>query len=70
LPAPFHARTREDSFTVVFYGSKTFCCKTAQFCVTQREPEMAETSLGNGAQADEKPRKKPLLNYESAARTA
>ena len=24
LPPPFHARTREDSFMVVFYGSKNF----------------------------------------------
>jgi uncharacterized cupin superfamily protein len=30
LPAPFHVHTREDSITVVFDGSKTFCCKTAQ----------------------------------------
>jgi hypothetical protein len=40
----------------------------AQFCVTQRESEMAETfRVGNGAQADENPRNNPLLNYESAA---
>jgi uncharacterized cupin superfamily protein len=30
LPVPFHAHTREDSFTVAFDGSKTLCCKTAR----------------------------------------
>jgi hypothetical protein len=35
---------RETRFTVVFYGLKFFDVKTAQFCVTQRESEMAETS--------------------------
>jgi hypothetical protein len=30
-------------FTVVFYGVKIFCCKTAQLSVTQRECGMAKT---------------------------
>jgi len=60
LPAPFHARTRKDSFTVVFYGSKTLCCKTAQFCVTQRESEMAETSASATVRKPMKSRAKTL----------
>jgi hypothetical protein len=28
----------KEPFTVVFYGSKTFCCKTAQFSERRREP--------------------------------
>jgi hypothetical protein len=47
---------------------KSFWCKTAQFCVTRRECQMAETpSVDNGAQADENPRKNSLLNYETVA---
>jgi hypothetical protein len=50
-------------FTVAFYVMTPFCYKTAQFCVTRRESERAETpSVGNGAQTDENPRKKSLLN--------
>jgi hypothetical protein len=37
------APERTGLFTVVFYGLQIFCCKRAQFCVTQRESEMAET---------------------------
>lgn len=63
----FHAlAVREgylDPFTVVFYGLQNFRCKTAQFCVTPRKSEMAETpSLRNGAQACEYTRKKSFLN--------
>jgi len=47
---------------VVFYVVKSFWCKTTQFCVTRPECEMAETpSVGNGAQADENPRKNVTL---------
>jgi hypothetical protein len=59
---------REDSFTVVFYGSKTFYRKTAQF-----GENVARISLLRGrsekqtAQRRENPRKNTLLNYESAA---
>jgi hypothetical protein len=60
---------REDSFTVVFYGSKTsYYCKTAQF-----GENVARISLLRGrseeqtAQRRENPRKNTLLNYESAA---
>jgi hypothetical protein len=60
-----HARERATGggFTVVFYGSAIFGCKTAQFCATRRESDMAETpSFRNGVQAGENERKKPLLN--------
>jgi len=60
LPAPFHARTREDSFTVVFYGLKFFDVKTAQFSETQRESEMAETSASATVRKRLKTRAKPL----------
>ena len=58
----------DNSFTVVFYGLTIFACKTAQFCVTLRESEMAETpSVSNAAQAGENTRKNSFLNYKSAA---
>jgi hypothetical protein len=42
-------------------------CKTAQFCATRRESEMAETpSVRNGVQAGENGRKNSLLNYKIA----
>jgi len=42
--SPFRAREREvDEFPVVFYVGKSFWRKTAQFCVTRCESEMAET---------------------------
>jgi hypothetical protein len=34
---PFPTRAREDSFTVIFYGSKTLCRKTAQLSETLGE---------------------------------
>jgi len=38
---PFHARAWHPAssipFTVVFYGSKIFCCKTAQLSETLRK---------------------------------
>ena len=53
----------DNSFTVVFYGLTIFACKTAQFCVTLRESEMAETpSVSNAAQAGENTRKNSFLN--------
>ena len=59
---------RTPSFTVVFYGGRIFCCKTAQFCVTRCECEMTEIpNIGNDAQADENPRENSLLNYKSVA---
>jgi hypothetical protein len=58
------ARTRARSFTVVFYVVKSFGCKTAQFRVTRRECEMAETpSAGKATQAGENARKNSVLNY-------
>jgi hypothetical protein len=42
--------------------------KTAQFCAMRRESEMAEIpSVSNAVQRSENKRKKPLLNYKSAA---
>jgi hypothetical protein len=71
LQFPTRAREATELFTVVFYGSAIFGCKTAQFCATRRESDMAETpSFRNGAQAGENERKKALLNYESPALTA
>jgi hypothetical protein len=75
----FHACVRGDCeerresetaevFHGLFYGLKIFRCKTAQFCVTPCESEMAETpNVRNGAQAGENTRKKSFLNYKSAA---
>ena len=55
-------------FTVVFYGVKIFCCKTAQLSVTQRECGMAKTpNVSNCVQHCENRRKNSLLNYKSAA---
>jgi hypothetical protein len=39
---PFHAREGILVFRGRFHGPKNFCCKTAQFCATRRESEMAE----------------------------
>ena len=51
-------------------GPKGQSSKTAQFCVTLRESEMAETpSVSNAAQAGENTRKNSFLNYKSAALT-
>jgi hypothetical protein len=62
--APFD----KDFFTVVFYGPKILRRKTAQFCVTRRKHEIAETpSVRNGAQAGENTPKNSFLNYKSAA---
>jgi hypothetical protein len=42
-------------------------CKTAQFCATRRESEMAETpSVRNCVQASENGRKNSFLNYKIA----
>jgi len=50
-------------FYGLFYGRENFGCKTAQFCATQRESDMAKTpSLRNGAQTLENERKNSLLN--------
>jgi hypothetical protein len=35
------------TFTVVFYGSAIFCCKTAQFSETLRESRCLELPLEN-----------------------
>jgi hypothetical protein len=43
-----------------FLRLKTFCCKTAQFCVTQRESEMAETSASATVRKPMKSRAKTL----------
>jgi hypothetical protein len=40
------ARTRLQ-FTVIFYGLKDFCCKTAQFCATPCEPACLWSALKN-----------------------
>jgi len=61
-----HAHTQGvylDPFTVIFYGLEIFRCKTAQFCATRRESEMAETpGIRNGAQARENARKNSFLS--------
>jgi hypothetical protein len=58
---------RTEFFTVVFYGLKLFLRKTAQFCATRCESEMAEApSVRNSAQASENVRKNSFLNYKSA----
>jgi hypothetical protein len=45
-------------FTVAFYDLKLFCSKTAQFCATRCESEMAETpSVRNDAQPGENAQK-------------
>jgi hypothetical protein len=57
-----------DHFTVVFYGLKILCRKTAQLSVTQRKCRMAEApSVSNAVQRSENPRKNSFLNYKSAA---
>jgi hypothetical protein len=62
---------RAESFTVVFYGLKIFCCKMAQLCVTRRKYCTAETpSVSDTAQRSENTRKNSFLNYESPALTA
>src|SRR5947208_6520190 len=58
-------------FTVVFYGLRSFGCKTAQLCVTHREWLTTETpSISVTVQRSENTRKKSFLNYESPALTA
>jgi hypothetical protein len=54
------ARSQRKAFTVTFYGSKTFYCKTAQFCVTRRESELAETSTSATVRTPMKTRAKTL----------
>jgi hypothetical protein len=51
---------REDSFTVVFYGSKTFYCKTAQFGETSRESVCSGVGLKNRLRNVAKTRAKTL----------
>jgi hypothetical protein len=44
LEHPHSTRGRaRDVIHGCFFGSKTSCCKTAQFCVTQRQSQVAET---------------------------
>jgi len=63
---PFHAREGILVFRGRFHGPKNFCCKTAQFCATRRESEMAEIpNVSNAAQRNENPRKHAFLNYKS-----
>jgi hypothetical protein len=51
------------TFYGLFYGLKILACKTAQFCATRRESEMAETpSVRNPVQRGENERKKSFLN--------
>jgi hypothetical protein len=48
-------------FTGVFYGLRSFGCKNAQFCVTQRERWTAKPSSGRkGVRTGEKGRKNSL----------
>ena len=50
-------------FTVVFYGLKTFCCKTAQFYAMRRESRFTESSsVSNGVQRSENARNSLGLN--------
>jgi len=45
-----------------FNGLRNFCCKTAQFCATRRESELAGTpSVSSIAQAGENVRKNSFL---------
>jgi hypothetical protein len=56
-------RANEHYFHGRFYGLRNFCCKTAQFCTTPRESEMAEApGVSNAAQACENEGKTPFLN--------
>jgi hypothetical protein len=58
-----NARASASFSMVSFYGLKYFWCKTAQFCATQSESEIAETSsVRNGAQRRENPRNNCFLN--------
>jgi hypothetical protein len=43
-----------------FLRLKNFCCKTAQFCVTRRKSEMAETSASATVRKPMKSRAKNL----------
>jgi hypothetical protein len=53
-----HTRARPRSFTVIFYGVKTFPRKTAQLCVTRRECRPTELpSVGDAVQRSENVRK-------------
>ena len=52
-----------ENFTVVFYGLRPFCCKTARFCVTPCERLTTETpSVCDGMQRWENTRKKSFFN--------
>ncbi|PYK24102.1 MAG: hypothetical protein DME59_14635, partial [Verrucomicrobia bacterium] len=58
-------------FTVVFYGSAIFGCKTVQFCATRCKYGIAEIpSVRNAVRHCENERKNSFLNYESPALTA
>ena len=35
-------------FTVIFYGVRNFCCKTAQFCDTRRKLDLLGAGLPYG----------------------
>jgi hypothetical protein len=60
-----------DAFTVVFYGAKDFCCKTAQFCAMRCKPHsLGLPMIRNTVQRSENRRKNSILNYKSAARPA
>jgi hypothetical protein len=60
--------TEPKCFTVVFYGSIIFGCKTAQFCATPRECLTTEVpSVSHAVQRSENARKNSVLNYKSAA---
>jgi hypothetical protein len=53
----------DNFFTVVFYGLKSFCCKSAQFCVMPCECLSTETpSICDDAQSGENTRKISFLN--------
>jgi len=62
---------RHFSFTVVFYGQRKICCKTAQFHVTRREGPTSKTPrIRDSAQCCVNMRKNSFFNYESTALTA
>jgi hypothetical protein len=61
------ARKVAKLFYGLFYGREKFCCKSAQFCATRCESEMAETpSIRSGAQRSEKHAQKFFLELQIA----
>jgi hypothetical protein len=50
--------TIKEFFTVVFYGSTIFCCKTAQFSETPRESVCSGLALKNRLRTSRKPAQK------------